>query len=109
MALGLPAMQFCIVGNHASTHVVSYSTWTSVETQLAAGIKSAKALSNALWLADQSSRQDSLFDALAGDPKIACVLIQHGHDAQVGSSILVLSFCQSSHDAVSLDRPCAVP
>ena len=105
--LGLPEAQWFAAGNHASTHVVSYATWTSTEAQVAASIKSAKALSNALWLADLSPDQDSLFDALAGDSKVA--FVQHGLDAQVSSSILVLSFCHTSHDAVSLDRPCAVP
>jgi hypothetical protein len=70
-SLCLSDAQFCVVGNHASTHVVSYSSCTSDEAQLAAGIKTAKALSKALWLADLSSRQYSLFDALAGDPKLA--------------------------------------
>jgi hypothetical protein len=79
MALGLPATQFGVVGNHASTHVVSYSSWTSDEAQLAAGIKSAKALSNALWQAGLSAHQDCLLNALAGDPKVAYV--QHGLDA----------------------------
>jgi hypothetical protein len=95
MALGLPATQFCVVGHHASTHVVAYSSWTSVEAQLAAGIKSAKVLSNALWQAGMSAHQECLLNALAGDPKVAYV--QHDLDAQVSSSILVLFFCHTMH------------
>jgi hypothetical protein len=100
MALGMPATQFCVADNHASTHLVSYSLWSSVEAQLTAGIKSAKALSNALWLADLSSHQDGFFDTLAGDPIISYV--HHGHDALVISSILVLSFCHTSYMMPSL-------
>ena len=107
LTLGLDKAQWFAAGNHASTHVVSYATWTSTEAQVAASIKSAKALSNALWLADLSPDQDSLFDALAGDSKVT--FVQLGLDAEVSSSILVLSFCHTSHDAVSLDRPCAGP
>jgi hypothetical protein len=105
--LDLAQAQCFAAGNHASTHVVSYATWTSTEVQVAASIKSAKALSNALWLADLSPDQDSLFDALAGDSKVA--FVELGLDAQVSSSILVLSFCHTSHDAVSLDRPRCSP
>jgi hypothetical protein len=106
-SLGLAQAQFCAAGNHASTHVVGYASWASTEAQVAASIKSAEALSNALWQADLSPHQDSLLNALAGDYKVA--FVQLGLDAQVSSSILVLSFCHTSHEAVSLDRPCAVP
>jgi hypothetical protein len=105
--LGLAIAQWFAAGNHASTHVVSYPAWTSTEAQVAASIKSAKAMSNALWRAGLSAHQDSLLNALAGDSKVA--FVQLGLDAEVISSILVLSFCHTSHDAVSLDRPCAVP
>ena len=105
--LGLAQAQFCAAGNHASTHVVSYPAWTSTEAQVAASIKSAKAMSNAMCLAGLSPDQDCLFNALAGYSKVA--FVQHGLDAQVSSSILVLSFCHTSHDAVSLDRLRSVP
>jgi hypothetical protein len=105
--LGLATAQWFASGNHASTHVVSYATWTSTEAQVAASIKSAKAMSNAMCLAGLSPDQDCLFNALAGDSKVA--FVQHGLDAQVSSSILVLSFCHTSHDAVSLDRLRSVP
>jgi hypothetical protein len=107
LTLDLDKAQWFASGNHASTHVVSYATWTSTEAQVAASIKSAKAMSNAMCLAGLSPDQDCLFNALAGDSKVA--FVQHGLDAQVSSSILVLSFCHTSHDAVSLDRPCAGP
>jgi hypothetical protein len=59
-----------------------------------------------MWQADPSPRQDSLLNALAGDPKVA--FVQLCRDAKVSITILVRSVCRTSHHTVSLDRPCAV-